>query len=1274
MDCVGPPIQCLRWVVLPTCNIEPRTQVALNPACLLEKGRASARLVSWLRLFLTSASRFDNPPVFPKGYSRQPKMSFKQEEEELDWGDAVDVVSLGDEDEIPCIAAVEENIGEETAPIHLAQDEDFESTAMSAKSPPAAALSHALGLSHLPPKPQSVLHRRRSRETIKASSMSRAHPRAHSPGASDDLPRCWEVRRTETVIYYYHTELRCSQLKRPTRDDARPDKFHWNGDVPPSGSDRSQPARNPPSGPAEWPERSAPDHQHRSSARERSPSRRASPPPRQRSPKPSRQRSNSVQQPAPARAMSPSSMLLPRRGASPARGLAKSSSKPQRDPDVGISNDPQDGRNGRSRDSGWEQRGRSNARERDIGRGNGRTDHYSPPPETGDSPPRRGSRNRSISPPRKPLMRSDAMVINQRGIFYCDTRRSLSPRDRDDARSYDRPAYDRMPNDARYSRECPIDLRRGGGEYHEDHFRTNNSRIPNQFPPGPEPVPPHPRDSASFSPHDENAGYPPPSGKFRDERFSGRPDNRRAQSSRTPNIRTSRVEPQDNDPRLSPVTPLNELPLPPRREFIPPGDSAHRRGRNGDIRGRMMPGDRNSMVLPPDATIDHEPISPPHVERDIHPDIRSGEHIRRRGHRRSVSDEEYMARPSLSPQATRERRLPDVSPPRHSYPNRPRDFSPQDVDEPREPDFRPRDRDPDRYPPKERREQHEPYPRGLRQEDSMSRAYDASAPHARRIAPRDAEALGPGRIYPPAEPQRPPSPVPPVREAYSRRYPRDDQFADRPPRGWDHEVEATTPSEEGPRHAGRKSQQDARRVQREAVSDTEYVEPRDEGRSRRHGGSSRFEKPEPEARPPYKRRATRDDNPPYELEDRQWTPRDAPLPLPRARSPPALMEVDSAPPVPPEKQLPGWTNFHRRRERSQERREPYRPRGRDSWRPDEDQDMEVEVIEGGKRQRIEGGTRMTQSFNHHEEDLPRKVPQHSPTQRPKIHSPVNTVVKLPQSAIVQSVDFQAAITRAKDVASQLTQANPQHRPRPKSRFDQPSDPNIIADRELLAPNGSTGFGTANASEPTVSSEANERSSPEEANDGRQGSDGSHSSHIVSRMDEASLRDSGYPQRHAGRHRDSRPDSGPSRRDRNRSENHRNGGRGNGEKPSRYIDSYRPGDDEDPGRGAGGMRAWGNPESEPQRDPPPHTSSPSTNRTYRNSDRTFARPQIVTAPEGLPPRPQTLTEYARGARNRGQTAGQVRSPSGQGGRSLITDVDTADAITDVRCLIVAGYPD
>ncbi|CAE6394328.1 unnamed protein product [Rhizoctonia solani] len=1189
-------------------------------------------------------------------------MSFGQDEEELDWGDAVDVISLGDEDEISCIAAVEENTGEETAPM---QDEDIESAAMSTTSP-AAALSHPLGLSHLPPKPQPALRHRRSREMIKASSMSRAYPRGNSPGAGDDLPRHWEVRRTETVIYYYHTEFRCSQLKRPTRDDARLDKLNWKGDAPPSTSGRPQSTRNPPSGPAEWPERSAPDHQKRSSAREKSPPRQTSPP-RQRSPNPPRQRSDSSLQPAPARAMSPSSMLLPRRGASPARGLAKSGNNQQRTEDVNISSDPQDNRNGRSRDSGWEQRGRNNARERDTTRSSARMDHYSPPPETGDSPPRRGSRHRSISPPRKAPMRSDAMLINQHA------RRSLSPRDRDDARGYERAPFDRITSDTRYSREYPVDLRRGAEEYHdprEDHFRASNGRIPNQFPPAPEPAPPHPRDSATFPPHTEDTGYPaPPPGKFRDARFA-RPENRRTQSSRTVNVRPARIEPQDNDPRLSPIALRNEIPLPQRHEFNPPRDgaSSNRRARNGDARERMVPEDRG-------AAMDRESIQPPHIERELHPDVRQDERIPRHAHRRSVSGTEYMARRSLSPQITHDRNLPDVSPPRHMYPGRPHEFSPQELAEPREPDFRSRDREPERYQPKGRREQHEPYPRNLRQDDSMSRVYEApSAPHARRIVPRDSETLAPGRIYPPTEPQRPPSPAPAVREAYSRRYARDDQFSDHPPRDWDHEDEVPAPPEEA-RHVERKLQPGAHRVQREAVSDTEYVDPRGGGRSRRRGEGppSRFEKTEVEARPNFKRRATRDDNQPYEPEDRQWTPRDAHPPLPHVRSPAAQMEVDPPlVPLPEKQQLAGWADFRRRRERSPERRESYHPRAgaRDSWHPapNEDQDMEVELIEGGKRQRIEGGTRMTQSFNHREGDLPRKVPQHSPSQRPKVYSPTTSLLKLPPPALTvqPAVDFQAAVSRAKDVASQLIQAKPHQKSRPKSRFDQPLDSNISTEREsnrgLVVPNGSSGaFGAANISETAVSSEANERSSPDEVNGGRHGSEGSQSSHIVSRMDEASLRDSGYPQTRADRHWDSRPETGPSRRDRNRFDRN---GRNNGEKLSKFGDFYRPGE-EAPARGPGGMRAWGNPEAEPHRDPPPHTSTPTTNRVYRNAgDRGIARPQVVISPEGLPPRPPTPTGFARGARNHGHVAGQVRSPSGKAGRSFtVTDVDTTDAAPD-----------
>ncbi|CEL58910.1 hypothetical protein RSOLAG1IB_08930 [Rhizoctonia solani AG-1 IB] len=168
------------------------------------------------------------------------------------------------------------------------------------------------------------------------------------------------------------------------------------------------------------------------------------------------------------------------------------------------------------------------------------------------------------------------------------------------------------------------------------------------------------------------------------------------------------------------------------------------------------------------------------------------------------------------------------------------------------------------------------------------------------------------------------------------------------------------------------------------------------------------------------------------------------------------------------------------------------------------------------------------------------------------------------------------------------------------------------------------------------------------------------------MDEASLRDNAPPQRHAGRHRDSRLDAGSSRRDRNRPDNSRNGNRNNPEKSSRFVDPYRPGN-ENSGRVPAGMRAWDKPEQESQRDPLPHTSPPSTNRTYRNAgDRPFARPLRVLppTPEGLPPRPPSPAEFARGTGNHGQTAGQIRSPTRQGGHHFANiNTDVPNATTD-----------
>lgn len=186
------------------------------------------------------------------------------EEDELDWGeedykhpaldegdaDAVDVVSLGDEEEIPVVDFSIECVADAPVPA---------STVQTPREPPTSpnknrlglASQSSLGLSHLPPKPRTVVAGGRSRETIKAAAMARPHARSRSPpGASQtDLPHNWEIRRSELTVYYYHTVLCSSQLKRPTRDDARLDsKSSWKGEAPPPSSLlRSQSARNAPS-------------------------------------------------------------------------------------------------------------------------------------------------------------------------------------------------------------------------------------------------------------------------------------------------------------------------------------------------------------------------------------------------------------------------------------------------------------------------------------------------------------------------------------------------------------------------------------------------------------------------------------------------------------------------------------------------------------------------------------------------------------------------------------------------------------------------------------------------------------------------------------------------------------------------------------------------------------------------------------------------------------------------------------------------------------------
>jgi hypothetical protein len=193
-------------------------------------------------------------------------MSFR-DEDELDWGeeeyrnmpceegdaDAVDVVSLGDEEEI-----LELNFAVECeveAPLRAATPQTYRETSASPNKNRSgtgvASQSSALGLSHLPPKPRTVVPGGRSRETITAAAMSRPAPRSRSPPGSsaNELPNNWEVRRSELTVYYYHTVLCASQLKKPTRDDARLDnKSSWGGEAPPSPTlFRSLSARNAPS-------------------------------------------------------------------------------------------------------------------------------------------------------------------------------------------------------------------------------------------------------------------------------------------------------------------------------------------------------------------------------------------------------------------------------------------------------------------------------------------------------------------------------------------------------------------------------------------------------------------------------------------------------------------------------------------------------------------------------------------------------------------------------------------------------------------------------------------------------------------------------------------------------------------------------------------------------------------------------------------------------------------------------------------------------------------
>jgi hypothetical protein len=542
------------------------------------------------------------------------------------------------------------------------------------------------------------------------------------------------------------------------------------------------------------------------------------------------------------------------------------------------------------------------------------------------------------------------------------------------------------------------DMRRGGGEYadsRDEQFRGREIRVSTQsrrLSPGSDQIPSHSRDTDSFSPHPEDPTFRGPhSVQFREERFTGRPENRRMHASRTTNIHSARADPSSDSPRLSPRTLRNDAPLPPRHEFIPSRDtaSAHIRGRNGEMRDRgpSAVGDRDAMVLHQDSLpLDHESMVVAPEERELRAlDPRQGDRFRQH-HRHSASRGEYMAVDALSPQNIHERHLSKVSPPRRAYTNRARDFPPQAGTERRdselsgERDFRPRDTS--RFPPKEHRnrngEQHDSYPRGSHPQDPPPHVYDSS-PLTRtgHMPVHDVDTVPSARVYPPTEPQRQ-EPSSGLRETYSRRYGRDDRYFDRTSRTWERGVEVPTPPEEG-QHGSRRHQSDNRRPQRQAVSDTEYVESRTSGRSRRprDGNSGGYDDMEGEAR--YKRHTPRDGKLTYDREDRQWTPRDALQPQLQDRSQASRMDMDvrEGPLATPSEPLPGWTGFHRR-DRSPEAREhahSYRPRvnPREAWPPATEVEQEMvgteNGVEGGKRQKMEGGTKMINTFSREDDEL-----------------------------------------------------------------------------------------------------------------------------------------------------------------------------------------------------------------------------------------------------------------------------------------------------------------
>ncbi|KAG9094482.1 hypothetical protein FRC06_010767 [Ceratobasidium sp. 370] len=572
-------------------------------------------------------------------------MSFR-DEEELDWGeeeyrhpaldegdaDVVDTVSLGDEEEIPQPDSVVEC--EVEAPVRSATPQNTRDPSLSPNKHRSgsglSAQSSALGLSHLPPKPRTVVYGGRSRETIKAAAMSRPAPRSRSPpsSASNDLPPNWEIRRSELTIYYYHTVLCASQLKRPTRDDARLDtKRSWQGEAPPSpGLYRSLSTRNAPSSRAAWPENAAPGRYQKTQ-------RTSSPPPNTNSPPQGptppedlrRGRAESKQQPSRPRSISPASMLIPRRGQSPARGLAKNGSDSTNDArNETASGDRSDGGPTEAvqkpRREVWDRRtGRDHSLPPQL------LDHYSPEPEPEEPPSRNGKTPRDAGAVRAPRVAGSRRSRpyepqDTRGMDHYSpppegdkgsmkhtmhpSRRSGSPRPHGANRNFDRSHVERANFESRSRPEIgrtrsDVDLSKGrdsartvggemfgehvprhdGGEFpgsREDEFRGRDIRpsprghhadleLSSRHLPGP--APPHARDVEVFPrPDGEDVMYHnlPDIHPSRLERFHGRTEVSRP--SRMGPVHPAQADLPMDSPRLSPHALRGDASLPPRHD------------------------------------------------------------------------------------------------------------------------------------------------------------------------------------------------------------------------------------------------------------------------------------------------------------------------------------------------------------------------------------------------------------------------------------------------------------------------------------------------------------------------------------------------------------------------------------------------------------------------------------------------------------------------------------------------------------------------------------